>query len=70
MKMVQVYGFKFWDVLADRYWVSTRMATRMATRQAIQSMKSAVLMLDVTVEVDAALIDSNGMTERGFCEPA
>ena len=59
--LVTVYRFQRYDIVSDEV-VQSR---RWATREAIKSVCAEVIE-DTRVQVDAGILDGNGMTERNF----
>lgn len=60
MARVKVYRFKVWDQAHGAHVESERLATR----EAIETSKSLELIPDGALEVDASLLDGNGMTRQ------
>jgi hypothetical protein len=60
MARVLVYRFKVWDQARGEHVESERLATR----DAIESSGTSELIPDGAIEVDASLLDGNGMTRR------
>ncbi len=61
MTKVTVYRFRLYDISTDE----NRQSRRWATLKAIERICGEVLK-DTETEVDASVLDSNGMTERDF----
>lgn len=59
-KRVKVYQFKQWSQTDGDYVVSANLATR----EAIEATKGLVLIPEGALEVDASLLDGNGMARR------
>jgi hypothetical protein len=62
MSTVTVYHFKVYDVGSDQMQLSRRWATR----EAIERIRVGVLIESTAVEVDASVINDEGMTELDF----
>jgi hypothetical protein len=60
MRRVRVYRFKVWDQNQGDYVESDRLAER----EVIEGSKQLVLIPDGALEIDASLLDGNGMTRR------
>jgi len=59
--MPKVYRFTVYDVTNDE----SRVSRRWATREAIEWARGHALE-ETETEVESSVLDSNGMTERGF----
>ena len=63
MARVKVYRFKAWDQGSGTYVESERLATR----EAIEGSENLELIADGALQIDASLLDGNGMTRQiGF----
>ena len=64
-RRVKVYSFKKWSQTEGDYVVSAQLATR----EAIEATQGLILIPESALEVDASLLDGNGMTRRPPGQP-
>jgi hypothetical protein len=60
--MAIIYQFSVYDISNDE----TRKARRWGTKEAIARIRVGILLEETATEVDASVLDENGMTSRDF----